>query len=124
MPGKSNAFAISKRLGLPDDVVEDARRRVNTESASVEEVLASLEETRRRMEAEEAETRRLLTETRENAEKAKAYRTQTEREREKAAQLARREANRILKQARDTATRSWPSSDACAPRRRRPTGRS
>jgi DNA mismatch repair protein MutS2 len=103
VPGKSNAFAISKRLGLPDGVVEDAKSRVNTESASVEEVLASLEETRRRMEAEEAETRRLLTETRENAEKAKAYRTQTEREREKAAQLARREANRILKQARDTA---------------------
>ncbi len=103
VPGKSNAFAISSRLGLPAEVIEDAKSRVNTESASVEEVLENLENTRRRMEDEEAETRRLLTETRENAAKARAFKSQTEREREKAAQLARREANRILKQARDTA---------------------
>ncbi len=103
VPGKSNAFAISSRLGLPAEVIEDAKSRVNTESASVEEVLENLENTRRRMEDEEAETRRLLTETRENAAKAREFKSQTEREREKAAQLARREANRILKQARDTA---------------------
>ena len=103
VPGKSNAFAISSRLGLPDEVIEDAKSRVNTESALVEEVLENLENTRRRMEDAEAETRRLLTETRENAAKARAFKSQTEREREKAAQLARREANRILKQARDTA---------------------
>ncbi len=103
VPGKSNAFAISSRLGLPDAVIEDAKSRVNTESASVEEVLGSLEKTRRQMEDEAAETRRTLAETRENAAKARENRDHTEREREKAAQLARREANRILKQARDTA---------------------
>ncbi len=103
VPGKSNAFAISSRLGLPDDIIEDAKKRVNTESASVEDVLENLENTRRRMEDEEAETRRLLIETRENAAKAQDFKNQTEREREKAAQLARREANRILKQARNTA---------------------
>ena len=103
VPGKSNAFAVSSRLGLPDAVIEDAKSRVNTESASVEEVLGSLEQTRRQMEDEAAETRRLLIEMRENAAKAQEYKNQTEREREKAAQLARREANRILGQARSAA---------------------
>ena len=103
VPGKSNAFAISSRLGLPDAVINDAKKRVNTESASVEEVLENLEITRRRMEDEAQETRRLAVEARENAAKAQTFKNETEREREKAAQLARREANRILKQARDTA---------------------
>ena len=103
VPGKSNAFAISSRLGLPDVVIDDAKKRINTESASVEEVLENLEKTRRRMEDEAQETRRLVLEARENAAKAAVYKNETESQREKAAQLARREAGRILRQARDTA---------------------
>jgi DNA mismatch repair protein MutS2 len=103
IPGKSNAFAISSRLGLPNTVIDDAKRRVNSESASFEEVLENLEKTRREMECEQLETRKLLKDAEEKARKAEEYKTMTEREREKAAQLARREANRILTEARSTA---------------------
>lgn len=103
IPGKSNAFAISARLGLPVAIIDDAKRHVNTESASFEEVLESLEKTRRMMESEQLETRRLFKEAEEKARKADEYKKQTEHEREKAAQLAKREANRILSEARNTA---------------------
>lgn len=103
IPGKSNAFAISARLGLPEAVIEDAKKRVNEENASFEVVLETLENTRRVMEKEQLETRRLLKDAEENARKAEENKNLTEREREKAAQLARREANRILSEARSTA---------------------
>jgi DNA mismatch repair protein MutS2 len=103
IPGKSNAFAISSRLGLPETVIADAKKRVNTESASFEEVLENLEKTRREMETEQNETRRLLRDAEEKNRKAEEYKNLTEKEREKAAVLARREANRILADARSTA---------------------
>jgi dsDNA-specific endonuclease/ATPase MutS2 len=43
IPGKSNAFAISKRLGLPDDVIADAKRQMTGESVRFEDVLTQLE---------------------------------------------------------------------------------
>ena len=46
IPGKSNAFAISKRLGLSDEIIEDAKNRVSTESASFEATIEKLEQTR------------------------------------------------------------------------------
>jgi DNA mismatch repair protein MutS2 len=103
IPGKSNAFAISSRLGLPDTIISDARRRVSDENTSLEEVLENLENTRRLMENERADARRLLKEAEENARKAEENRKHTEREREKAAQLARRDANHILSEARRAA---------------------
>ncbi len=103
VPGKSNAFAISARLGLPPSIIDDARRRISDENTSLEEVLENLERTRRQMETEQTETRRLLKEAEENARRAEENRKHTEREREKAAQLARREAARILEEARRAA---------------------
>jgi DNA mismatch repair protein MutS2 len=103
IPGKSNAFAISSRLGLPDTVISDAKHRVNEESASFEEVLGNLEKTRLEMEYEQLETRRLLKDAEEKARRAEENRTKTDQEREKAAQLAKREANRILSEARSAA---------------------
>ena len=46
IPGKSNAFAISKRLGLSDEIIEDAKGRVSSESASFELTIEKLEQTR------------------------------------------------------------------------------
>ncbi len=103
VPGKSNAFAISSRLGLPETVITDAKRRVNEESASFEEVLGNLEKTRREMENQQLETQRLLKDAEEKTRLAEENRSQTQREREKAAQLAKREADRILAEARSTA---------------------
>ena len=50
IPGKSNAFAISEKLGLPKSIIEDARRRC-TENAAFEDILESLERTRQTIEA-------------------------------------------------------------------------
>ena len=46
IPGKSNAFAISRRLGLGEDIIEDAKNRVSTDSASFEATIEKLEQTR------------------------------------------------------------------------------
>ena len=118
IPGKSNAFAISARLGLPDAVILDAKKRIDTENASFEEVLENLEQTRQHMEKESLETRRLLHSAEENAKKSEEYRKQVAEEREKAKVLARREADRILKEARDAAEKVF---DELGDMRRRAT---
>jgi len=103
IPGKSNAFAISERLGLPKEIIDDARARVGTENAAFEDILESLERTRQAIEAERAETQRLLMEAREKAAEAEKDRAAAAREREKAASVARREAQSILRLARGEA---------------------
>ena len=103
VPGKSNAFAISARLGLPERIIKDAQSRLNSENASFEEVLQNLEETRQKMEREESEIKRKLQAISENEERIRKLREETEREREKAALLAKREADRIIAEARSTA---------------------
>jgi len=103
IPGKSNAFAISRRLGLPDVVIEDARSRVNTENAAFEDALASLEATRVGLEGERLEAGRLLRDAREDRRKAEEFKSRLDAEREKAAKTAKREAAGILDGARRTA---------------------
>ncbi len=102
VPGKSNAFAISERLGLPGEIIEDAKNRVDSDSRDFEDVLQSLELTRQKMEQERAQTDALLLKAQDDAKKAEEYRDRLEKEREKAAQIARREADEIIEQARRT----------------------
>lgn len=103
IPGKSNAFAISKRLGLPDEIIADAQSRIDSESRSFEEVLQNLEFARQQIEREEQNVRLELRRAEENAEITEKLKAEIQREREKAAQIAKREAERILKEARQTA---------------------
>jgi DNA mismatch repair protein MutS2 len=103
IPGKSNAFAISQRLGLPEEVIEDAKNRVNIENAAFEDALASLETTRIALEGERIEASKLLRDAEKDRRQAEAFKDRYDREREKAAQLAKREAARILEDARKTA---------------------
>ena len=103
IPGKSNAFAISSRLGLSDDIILDAKSRIDAESASFEEVLENLEHTRQRLEKEELSTKKLLLEAEQDKKAAEQYRRQVEKEKESAAKLARREADRIIAEARKAA---------------------
>ena len=58
-PGKSNAFAISERLGIPEDVVESAKRMVSSENRRFERVIEQLEENRIQMERNKEESERL-----------------------------------------------------------------
>ena len=100
IPGKSNAFAISERLGIPSDVIEDAKGRIGAESVSFEEVLEDLENTRKIMENERQESRRLLSEAEESSRSAQEHKERLEKEREQATRAAKREAERILSEAR------------------------
>lgn len=100
IPGKSNAFAISRRLGLPEAVIDDARGRIGAESASFEEVLADLEAGRQEMERDKLEAAKSREAARRAEGKAEALRRSLEETREDALRRARAEAADIIAEAR------------------------
>ncbi len=103
IPGKSNAFAISKRLGLSEDIIEKARSLVNENDRSFEDVLTQLEQQRRQMESAKLEAERLKLETQKLQEQSMIYHDEIKREREKAVKAARAEAQYIIDDARRAA---------------------
>ena len=102
-PGKSNAFAISQRLGLPETVIDDAKERVKSENAAFEDAVASLETARVTLEDEQNEVQKLLRDAEEDRRRAEEYKAKLERAHENAAQSAKREASRIIDDARSAA---------------------
>jgi DNA mismatch repair protein MutS2 len=102
IPGKSNAFAISKRLGLPDDVIADAKRQMTGESVRFEDVLTQLEAKRQALEKKQTEIDRLYLQREDDARKAREFRTQMEKAKENARSHGEAEARRILRDARAT----------------------
>ena len=111
IPGKSNAFAISKRLGLSDDVIEDAKSRVSSESASFEATIEKLEQTRLMLEKDRTEAALKLRQAEENAKKSAFLKAELEVRLEKADQKSRREAERIISEARTTAEEVFAELD-------------
>lgn len=105
IPGKSNAFAISQRLGLPQEIIQAAAERIDAENVRFEDVISRLEEQRQAMEREKDEARKLRAEMEDSARVAREYRAKVEQERSKAAEKAQAEARAILDEARDTADR-------------------
>ncbi len=103
IPGKSNAFAISKRLGLPDEVVETAREQMSGESVRFEDVLTQLEAKRQALEKRQVEIDRLYQQREEDARKAREFRQQMERAKDNARSRGEAEAKRILRDARAAA---------------------
>ena len=103
IPGKSNAFAISKRLGLPQSIIDQAAARIDAENVRFEDVLTQLDRQRQEMEREKEEARKLRREMEDAAKTAREYRQRLEMERDKAAQKAQAEARAILDEARRTA---------------------
>ena len=103
IPGKSNAFAISKRLGLPDEVIEAAKVQMSGESVRFEDVLTQLEAKRQALEKREQEANRLYHHREEDARKAREFREQMERATENARSRGEAEAKRILRDARSAA---------------------
>lgn len=100
IPGKSNAFAISQRLGLPQVMIQKAAERIDAENIRFEDVLTRLEEQRQLMEREREKAAELRLEMETSARKAKQYRAEVEREREKAVEAAQAEARAIIEEAR------------------------
>ena len=103
IPGKSNAFAISQRLGLPAHIIQAANERINAENIRFEDVLTKLEQQRQEMEREQQEAAKLRKEMEEAAAKAQEYRDSLQKEKEKNTAAAKAEARAIIEDARRTA---------------------
>ena len=103
IPGKSNAFAISKRLGLDESIIRDAGNRIGTESQSFEATIEKLEQTRHALERDRETAAAHLKKAAEEEKRASQLRAELSVRLEKAEIKARRDAQRILDEARDTA---------------------
>ena len=105
IPGKSNAFAISRKLGLSEEILKEASDLVGKSDKDFEDVLTQLEQQRQQMESARQEAERLRQETKKIKEQSEEYNAQLQREREKAMAEARKEAQQIIEDARITANR-------------------
>ncbi len=100
IPGKSNAFAISRKLGLFEDILKEADDLVGKSDKDFEDVLSQLEQQRQQMESARLEAERLRQETERIKRQSEEYSAQLEKEKEKAMAAARREAQQIIADAR------------------------
>ena len=103
IPGKSNAFAISRRLGLREEIIEAARLQMDSESVRFEDVLTQLEEKRQSLEKAETEADRLWRQREEDARKARTFREQMEKAKDNARSKGEAEARRIVRQTQEKA---------------------
>ena len=103
IPGKSNAFAISRKLGLAEEILKEADDLVDKSDKDFEDVLAQLEQQRQQMESARQEAERLRQETAKIKQQSEEYHEQLRREKEKAMESARREAQYIIEEARAAA---------------------
>ena len=100
IPGKSNAFAISRKLGLSEEILKEANDLVGKSDKDFEDVLSQLEQQRQQMEAARVEAERLRRETAKIKEQSEEYHAQLRKEKERAMEAARREAQEIIEDAR------------------------
>ena len=103
IPGKSNAFAISSKLGLSDNIIEDARTRLGQKDVDFEDLLSNLEASRQTIEKEQLEINRYKSEVEDLKKKLEQKQEHLDQSREKILQKANEEALSILKEAKDLA---------------------
>ena len=100
IPGKSNAFAISRKLGLSELILKEADDLVDKSDKDFEDVLSQLEQQRQQMESARHEAERLRQETEKIKRQSEEYSIQLRNEKDKAMEAARREAQQIIEDAR------------------------
>ena len=100
IPGKSNAFAISRKLGLSEEILKEADDLVGKSDKDFEDVLSQLEAQRQQMEAARLEAERMKRETERIKQQSEEYAAQLQKEKDKAMESARREAQKIIDDAR------------------------
>ena len=103
IPGKSNAFAISRKLGLPEYILKEASDLVSQSDKNFEDVLSQLEQQRQQMESARLEAERLRSETEKIKNQSEEYSLQLQKEKEHALEQARLQAQKIIEDARRTA---------------------
>lgn len=103
IPGKSNAFAISKRIGLPDYIIDDAKDRIAAENESFEDIISKLNEDRSRTAKSMQEAENYRKEAEQLKERLRKKEEKLEAGREKLLRDAKEEARRILLNAKETA---------------------
>ena len=103
IPGKSNAFAISRKLGLSEEILKEADDLVDKSDKNFEDVLSQLEAQRQQMEQARQEAERLKAETEKIKKQSEEYSVQLQKEKDKAMEQARKEAQRIIDDARTAA---------------------
>ena len=103
IPGKSNAFAISRKLGLSEEILKEASDLVGKSDKDFEDVLSQLEQQRQQMESARLEAEKLKQETAKIKQQSEEYQAQLRKEKEKAMESARREAQSIIDEARTAA---------------------
>lgn len=103
IPGKSNAFAISTRLGLPDYIIEDAKRHITQDKESFEDLLANLENSRITIEKEQAEIEAYKREIQTLKERLESKQEKIDQSRDRIIREANEEAREILQNAKELA---------------------
>ncbi|MDE7272584.1 MAG: endonuclease MutS2 [Lachnospiraceae bacterium] len=103
IPGKSNAFAISSKLGLPDEIISSAREHISEEDESFEDLLADLESSRRTIENERNEIQSYKAEIESLKKKLEQKQERLDAQKEKILREANEEARKILQEAKDIA---------------------
>ena len=103
VPGKSNAFAISQRLGMAESIVDRARELVSRESNAFEQVVGRLEEDRRAMETQMEELRASAAQAKESAQEAERLKEEAQSQAKKEVERARQEAAQIVQKTRQRA---------------------
>ena len=103
IPGKSNAFAISSKLGLPDHIIEDAKRHITEDKESFEDLLANLENSRVTIEKERLEIAGYKEEVKALKQKLEAKQETIDQAKEKILRQANEEAREILRNAKELA---------------------
>lgn len=106
VPGKSNAFAISGKLGLPQEIIEEASRHIDSDSQSFEDVVTNLENARIEAEKEREKAKRIRKEAEHFKEKMIAKNERIDAAKEKILRRANEEAHDIIQKAKDTADES------------------
>lgn len=100
MPGRSNAFAISKRLGIEDSIIQRAKELVSAENTKFEDVVRSLEETRQKLEEEKAQAEALRLQAVKLNESAQEQKKRIEANAAKEIEIARRQASNLVARTR------------------------
>ncbi|MGN0158645.1 MAG: endonuclease MutS2 [Brotaphodocola sp.] len=106
IPGKSNAFAISKKLGLPDYIIEDAKNHLEAEDETFEDIISHLEESRITIEREQQEIKSYKEEISRLKARLEQKEERLDERKDKMIRNANEEAQRILREAKETADRT------------------